>query len=885
MVDQPNRSIAARSWRTIGVVTPYLGGFYFGGVVAGVTRAAARAGLRVVAVQTFPTRLARDQHPPSALPGSPGALDLMDAIVVVTEAMAPDALGRLVDEGRPLVLVGTDAPTVRAPVLRPDNVGGARAAVEHLLQHGHTRIGFAGDLTQGDIRERYQGYRDALEARGIRPDDDWLVVAPGNSAQGGGDAAEALLAVGSATTAMLVATDAAALGLMRALQASGATLPRDLAVIGFDRTDGGARHTPRLSSVDLHHDRVGERAVAHLLARLRGADGAEPSQPTPFTLAARESCGCARVTTSGGPRVPDPPGPATGAARGQVHHVAATAFAGPTRVRGAGRTSGDSVRTTWAHAVLDPLDAAAARGAPATPSSLRALQDLTGSLGPYPETLEQCLAAVRQVEHELLERAPDESRRAAIHRATTDVLLALTRGCLRPALLREAAMERAVADQHEVDTDVMAGRGATARSLTWLPGGGRTAACLGLWTGPTTASGDRELEVVSATARSGTLARSIGRRVAAAQFPPSAMLRGQPLDGSALVLVVPVTSPRTDWGLLAVSGRLDVRMTHSRERHQHWGALLAMALDAEQQVAGLRGEALARDREATAARAAVAALRVQDERTALWLRALEHGLWDWDVATGAVFWSPQWAALLGLRAEEVGSEPSEWLDRVHPDDRRALSALIAAQLGGATGAMRLEHRVRHASGEYRWMLCVGFTVPNEAGVPARMVGALLDVTDRRDRETALTLGTLRDAATGLPNRTAFLDRLVGVLERTHAGDADGALATLRVGRGGGVDADGPDPVVALSTALAGPLRHGDVVGRLAPDTLACLLLDHPGATGATRLAAVLDGLPAEHRRHLSVGLVESVRPFDDVGDLLRGAEVAALRDGSDVGRR
>lgn len=184
------------------------------------------------------------------------------------------------------------------------------------------------------------------------------------------------------------------------------------------------------------------------------------------------------------------------------------------------------------------------------------------------------------------------------------------------------------------------------------------------------------------------------------------------------------------------------------------------------------------------------------------------------------------------------------------------------------------------------MLCVAFTVPNEAGVPARMVGALVDVTDRKAGETALARGVLRDADTGWPNRAAFLDRLVGVLERTHAGDADAALAVLRHAAPGGRahDGDVPAAVVALSRALTEPLRHGDVVGRLAPDTLACLLLDRPDAPGAVRLAAVLDELPAEHRRRLSVGLLESIRPFDDVGDLLRAAEVATMRDAPDNAR-
>ncbi len=880
MASQPNRSVGARPSRTIGVVSPLVGGFYFGGVIAGVTRAAARAGMRVVAVQTFPTRLAREQHPNAALPGSPAALDVMDGIVVVTEALSPGMLQRLVDDGRPVVLVGADAPTDDTPSVRPDNTGGARAAVEHLVQHGHTRIGFVGDLTQSDIRERYQGYLDALAARGIRPTDEWFALAPDNTVQGGIDAAHALIARNMPTTATLAATDLAAIGLTRGLQAGGISLPTDHAIIGFDHTEGGARQAPRLTTVDPHHDLVGEQAVAQLLAGLRGTEAGPPHVAA--TLVARESCGCRRVTTPT-PSAPDP-GPVS-AGRAALHRIITTAFDGPVRGRAAVR-GGDGARATWVSTILDVLDTAAARGTRPSDAALRRLHDLTAALGPYPETLEQCIAAVRQLERELVEAAPDDGRRDAVQRAVTEVLLVLTRGCLRPFLIRESALERTISDQYEVDMDLVSARSGSPRSLTWLPAGGRISACLGLWTGTRSSSGDRELEIAGAQARSGTLARSVGRRVASAQFPPAALLRAEPLDGATLVFVVPVTSTRADWGLLAVSGRLDPRMTYPRERHQHWGAMLAVALDQEQQMTSLREAAQTHEAEAASGRATIDALRVQDERTSLWLRALEHGLWDWDVATGSVFWSPQWANLLGLRAEDLGADPEEWLDRVHPDDRVVVSALVAAQLGGATEPMRVEHRVKHASGKYRWMLCVAFAVTNDAGVPARIVGAMLDVTDRRIREAALSRGTLRDPATGWATPAAFVDRLEDARDRARAAGGDAALAVLRHVSPAPGTCEPPEALATVGAALSDALGHGDAIGRLTADSLGCVLVDRPdGQTGAARLAAVLEHLPAEHRRRLAAGLVESVRSFDDVGDLLRAAEVAALRDAPDGVRR
>jgi PAS domain S-box-containing protein len=467
----------------------------------------------------------------------------------------------------------------------------------------------------------------------------------------------------------------------------------------------------------------------------------------------------------------------------------------------------------------------------------------------------------------------------------TDVLLALAQGCLRPSLAREAAMERTIAEQYEVDMDLAAARG-SARALRWLPAGGRTSACLGLWTGRASSAGGREIEVVGALARSGTLARSVGRRVPAAQFPPQALLRAEPLDGSTLVFVVPVTSPERDWGLLAVTGRLDPRMLHSRERHQHWGAALALALDEEERLAGLQGRLTALE-EASAVGAALAAERAATcERHQLWLTALQHAVWDWDVTRGTVHWSPRCAELLGITPAELTDSPSEWLDRVHPEDRVALSALLAAQLGGASGPLRIEHRVQHASGGYRWLLCEAVTVADDAGVPARLLGALVDVTERKERELALVAGVLRDPGSGLPNRASVLDRLGTIVARAHRGEADAAVAVLRALTAGPGRRDTEGPAdggpAAAATALAARLeaaaRHGDVIGHLGPETLACAFVDRPEETGAARLAAILDDLPGQQRRLVAVGTLPSVLPFDDPADAVRAAEAVAARD-------
>ena len=871
--------------RAIGLISPLVGGFYFGGLVAGATRAAANAGHRVIAMQTFPTRPARERHPGEPLPGGPWSLDMLDGIVVVTRSMSAHRLSSVLDWGRPVVLVGADEVEDRTPIALSDNAGGARAAVDHLIEHGHTQIGFAGDLSQRDIRERFEGYRDALADHGIDVRREWFYETTGNHEPGGADAGDRFIAAGMPTTATIAATDRNAIGFARALRASDFVLPRDQALIGFDHTESGARLVPRLSTVDPHHDRVGELAVNLLLAQLRGGTVTVGAHRVPATLVVRDSCGCSAVGVVEGPsrsRVPAQGGSPT-PGRTLVHGLARTGFAGPVSVPG-GRFTEDETREAWLRAVLDPLENAADRGSAPSAVALLRLNDLTAALQPHPEALEQCISAVREVELELAGALPAGSRRlATLNRAATDILLALGRGCTRPSSARIGHLERTIDDQYEVDLHLLSEQGGSARMLTWLPRNVGGPACFGLWVGHDNACGDREIEIAGVQGRSAALARLLGQRMPASQFPPPALTRAEPIGGPVLTFVLPVTSPGSDWGLLAINGRVESQMTSSREKYHHWGALLAIALDQERLVEGLRTEATALRLSASTEHQLADQVRVQEERHAYLTRAAQHGTWDWDVSAGSVYFSPQWKQALGYDEADIGSSPAEWLDRVHPDDRRGLSALIAAQLGGARSPLECEHRVRAASGEYRWMKCRAVTVFDDAGCPSRLVGALVDVTPRKAEELALSRGALRDPQTGLATRALFLDRLGVAVARSHRSEPfDSAVVLLRTVAEGPAADPGARPPRDLVALLRRATPDGDSAARLAENEFALLLgAGFPGGpTSVGKVVAALRTGP----RPVAIGVLESLRAADDAGDALLAAGLQLQRDQAEVAR-
>jgi PAS domain S-box-containing protein len=130
-------------------------------------------------------------------------------------------------------------------------------------------------------------------------------------------------------------------------------------------------------------------------------------------------------------------------------------------------------------------------------------------------------------------------------------------------------------------------------------------------------------------------------------------------------------------------------------------------------------------------------LQLTNERLDLALRGTTDGIWDWDLVSGQMYFSPRWKDMLGYEDEEIGDRFREWETRVHPDDRdRALTA-IRDYFGRKSPCFELEHRLQHKDGSYRWILSRGVAVWDENGKPKRMAGSHQDLTERRRAEQAL----------------------------------------------------------------------------------------------------------------------------------------------------
>ena len=157
----------------------------------------------------------------------------------------------------------------------------------------------------------------------------------------------------------------------------------------------------------------------------------------------------------------------------------------------------------------------------------------------------------------------------------------------------------------------------------------------------------------------------------------------------------------------------------------------------------------------TERRAAALALR---EAEARWKFALEGsglGVWDWDIGSGKVYFSPIWKAMIGYAEDEFPDRIEAWETQLHPDDRARVAAALKAHFEGSTDDYSVEFRLRTKDERYRWIRAKGITVERDPRAkPTRMIGVHLDIDAGKQAEES---------------RQALIQRLGNIIEATRSG--------------------------------------------------------------------------------------------------------------------
>jgi len=294
----------------------------------------------------------------------------------------------------------------------------------------------------------------------------------------------------------------------------------------------------------------------------------------------------------------------------------------------------------------------------------------------------------------------------------------------------------------------------------------------------------------------------------------------------------------------------------------------------------------------TARREAENALRTSQERYALAAQGANGGLWEWDIPGNRFYYSPRWAAIVGVSESELSDRPEEWWDRTHPRDIDLLRQEIQSHLEGHTGHFECEFRMLHKDGTWRWVLSRGTVLRDAEGHPLRMAGSVEEVTARKRVEEQLMQGALYDSLTGLPNRALLLDRARRALVRSRKSQGANYVGVIQldidrfklVNDSLGHEA-GDELVVAVGQAVEECLNPRDTVARLGGDEFAILMEGYSELSVFTRMTETVLSRIAQPMRlrgqelyvTVSAGIAISERPQDQAEDLLRDAEAAMYK--------
>jgi len=127
----------------------------------------------------------------------------------------------------------------------------------------------------------------------------------------------------------------------------------------------------------------------------------------------------------------------------------------------------------------------------------------------------------------------------------------------------------------------------------------------------------------------------------------------------------------------------------------------------------------------------------REERFSLAMKGANDGLWDWDLKTDEIYYSPRWSEIMGYESGELPSTKETWETLLHPDDRPLVDKFLTNCLEAEAKSSEVEFRFRHKAGHDVNILARGFAVRDDDGNPIRLIGTHSDISGRKQAEAAL----------------------------------------------------------------------------------------------------------------------------------------------------
>jgi len=340
---------------------------------------------------------------------------------------------------------------------------------------------------------------------------------------------------------------------------------------------------------------------------------------------------------------------------------------------------------------------------------------------------------------------------------------------------------------------------------------------------------------------------------------------------SAIWLGVPLKTPQGVIGVLVVQD-YDNRDTYTEEDVDFLTSVadqIALAIERKQ---------------------AEDALRRSKERFELVTRATSDAIWDWNLTTDDLWWNEGFRNLFGYPADLVGTDIESWKRRLHPDDRDRVVSDLTRHINSGNDKWLDEYRFKRHDGTFAFVIDRGYVVHDSNGKPIRMLGSMMDVSERKMLEEQLTHQALHDPLTKIANRVLFRDRVEHALSKIRRDNTSLAVLFLDLDNFKSVNDSighgaGDKLLIAVAQRLQDCLRSSDTAARLGGDEFAVLVESVHNSEEAVMIAEriktvfreplIIDG--KEVYMGTSIGIAQSGPNVTTSDEILRNADLAMYR--------
>lgn len=282
------------------------------------------------------------------------------------------------------------------------------------------------------------------------------------------------------------------------------------------------------------------------------------------------------------------------------------------------------------------------------------------------------------------------------------------------------------------------------------------------------------------------------------------------------------------------------------------------------------------------------AMRESEERLRMALSATHQGLYDLNVQTGDAIVSAEYANMLGYAHENFHENKQNWRDRLHPEDYPEVVRAFRKHLQGKTDEYRVEFRQKRANGEWCWILSVGAVVEWDMNKQAlRMLGTVLDITEKKKTDALIWQQANIDTLTGLPNRRMFYDRLEHDIKLSKRQQLSLAVLFIDLDFFKEVNdtlghATGDQLLIEAAQRLRACVRESDTVARLGGDEFTVSLPEmRDGSRAETIAQNIIRNMSTpfhiageEIYLSASVGITIYPRDATNLDDLIKHADQA-----------